>query len=76
MTPCSSGTGSPPCKRYPVVELTDCILCGVCVDVCPAVFAENAAGYVEIADMGDYPGPCVDEAIKNCPKDCIYWENG
>lgn len=75
MTPCSSRTGPPPRKRYPVVELADCIDCGVCVAVCPAVFSENAGGYIEVIAMNDYPGPCVDEAVKNCPKDCIFWEN-
>ncbi len=75
MTPCNSRNGDPSRKRYPVVELADCIFCGVCVEVCPAVFGENTAGYVEVADMDDYPLPCVDEAVKNCPENCIYWEN-
>jgi len=60
--------------KIPVVELSDCILCKVCVEVCPDVFRLNAAGYIEVANLSDFPQTEVDEAIKNCPVDCIYWE--
>jgi ferredoxin len=26
-----------------------------------------------VADLSSYPEPEVEEAIKNCPADCIYW---
>ena len=60
--------------RRPVVDLSTCILCEVCVAACPEVFQINDAGWVEVADLEDYPEECVNEAIKNCPKDCISWE--
>ncbi len=60
--------------KEPIIDLSDCILCGICQDVCPEVFRLNAAGYIEITGMSDYPRSCVDEAIKNCPADCIAWE--
>lgn len=61
--------------KIPVIELADCIRCGVCVSVCPSVFLFNdAAGYVSVVDMAQYPETEVDEAIKNCPTDCIKWE--
>jgi ferredoxin len=60
--------------RKPVIDLSDCILCGVCQDVCPEVFRLNDAGFIEITEMSGYPQSSVDEAIKNCPKDCIAWE--
>lgn len=60
--------------RKPVIDLSDCILCGVCQDVCPEVFRLNDSGFIEILEMTHYPQPGVDEAIKNCPKDCIAWE--
>ena len=60
--------------KHPVVDLSTCILCEVCVEVCPEVFKINDAGWVEVADLGSYPEADVDEAIKNCPKDCIEWE--
>lgn len=61
--------------KVPVVELSDCIVCGVCVEVCPEVFRMSHAGYVEVVDMPAYPEVGVDEAIKNCPVDCIQWED-
>ncbi len=55
------------------VDLSDCKLCEVCVDACPGVFRINDAGYVEVADLDDYPDEEVADAIKNCPTDCIRW---
>ena len=60
--------------KIPVVELSDCILCGVCEEVCPSVFRLNLAGYIEVIERSNYPEIEVDEAIKNCPADCISWE--
>ena len=61
--------------KVPVVELSDCILCEVCTEICPEVFQMNAAGYVEVIELDTYLEAEVDEAIKNCPVDCIFWEN-
>lgn len=60
--------------RRPVVELADCSRCGVCVEACPAVFAMNDAGFVEVIDHEAYPENCVGDAIMNCPEDCIHWQ--
>ena len=60
--------------RRPVVDLSACTLCMGCVSVCPEVFSLNDAGYIAVADMDDYPEPCVAEAIKYCPEDVIFWE--
>ena len=60
--------------KRPGVELSDCILCEVCTSVCPAVFQFNDSGFVEVMLLDEYPEEDVNEAIKNCPKDCIYWE--
>ncbi len=59
--------------NVPVVELSQCTLCEICVEVCPDVFKLNEAGYIEVAELSMYPPTEVDEAIKNCPADCIYW---
>lgn len=61
-------------RKIPIVELSDCILCEICIDVCPEVFYLSDAGYVEVRELSAYPESEVDEAIKNCPKDCIYWD--
>ena len=60
--------------KRPVVDLSDCILCGVCVDVCPDVFVLTPAGFIAVAELKTYPEAPVNEAIKNCPADCIDWE--
>lgn len=60
--------------RVPVVELSECILCGVCEEVAPPFFQMNDAGFVEVVEFPEYPKIEVEEAIKNCPTDCIYWE--
>ena len=62
--------------KIPVVELSDCILCEICTDAYPFVFRINAAGYVEVADISEYPEDEVDEAINNCPSECISWSDG
>jgi ferredoxin len=35
----------------------------------------NDAGYIEVIDLDAYPEDEVYEAIKNCPADCIRWED-
>jgi len=61
--------------KTPVVELGDCILCGICIEVAPSVFKLSSAGYIEVSELPVYPEGEVDEAIKNCPSDCISWNN-
>ena len=60
--------------RVPVVDIGACTLCMGCVEVCPAVFQQNDAGYIEVIELQTYPEEAVNEAIKYCPEDCIYWE--
>lgn len=60
--------------KTPVVELGDCILCGICIEVAPTVFKLSSAGYIDISELPVYPETDVDEAIKNCPSDCISWD--
>ena len=59
--------------KIPVVELSDCILCEICVDVCPDVFRMNETGFVEVLELDQYPEGEVDDVIRNCPSDCIFW---
>ena len=60
--------------KVPVVELSECIVCGVCVETCPQAFRLNDAGYIEVIELAAYPESDVNDAIKYCPVDCIYWE--
>ncbi|NOY70118.1 MAG: ferredoxin [Deltaproteobacteria bacterium] len=60
--------------RPPVVDLSLCICCGVCTECCPAVFVLNPAGYIEVADLPDYLDPDIEEAVRDCPVDCIAFD--
>jgi ferredoxin len=60
--------------KVPVLDIGVCTLCMGCVEICPDVFLENEAGFIQVVDMDDYPQVEVDEAIKYCPVDCISWE--
>ncbi|MGD9308098.1 MAG: ferredoxin [Desulfosarcina sp.] len=60
--------------KIPVVDIGICTLCMGCVELCPDVFQENEAGYIQVVEMDDYPETAVNEAIKYCPVDCIVWE--
>lgn len=62
-------------KRIPVIDLGRCSECGGCIEIAPTVFRYNTeTGMMEVIDLDRYPEDLVDEAIKNCPEDCITWE--
>ncbi len=62
-------------KKIPVVDLGLCTKCEGCLEIAPHVFRYNdATGYIEILDLVEYPEDLVEEAMKFCPEDCIYWE--
>lgn len=61
--------------RFPIIDMSRCSLCGGCVEVAPKVFRYNSVmGIMEVIDFQVYPDALVEEAIKNCPKDCIIWD--
>ena len=63
-------------RRKPVIDIGICIDCGGCLEVAPTVFQRNEAmGYIEVADMTEYPVDLVQEAIMICPVQCITWED-
>ena len=61
--------------KAPVIDLSSCILCEICCELVPDVFRINQAGYVEVVTLDEYPQVEVDDAIKACPGDCIYWDD-
>lgn len=60
--------------KIPVIDLSECVDCEACLELCPTVFRRNDAGYVEVIDLLEYPEEEVEECIKNCPTDCITRE--
>jgi ferredoxin len=62
--------------RRPGVDLGACTMCGGCLEVAPVIFRFcEAGGFLEVCDLDYYDPELVDEAIKFCPEDCIYWED-
>ena len=60
--------------KVPVLDISDCTLCGGCYDLYPELFRLNDAGFVEVVARECYPVDQVADAIKYCPQDCIRWE--
>jgi ferredoxin len=60
--------------KKPIVDIGACSLCEGCIVVCPSVFFINHMGYIDVAELAEYPEALVDEAVKYCPEDCISWE--
>jgi len=60
--------------KKPVIDIGECVDCDACLELCPSVFRQNDAGYIEVIDLPEYPEEEVDECIKNCPCQCIRWE--
>ena len=60
--------------KFPSIDLSKCDDCGACIELCPEVFKQNEAGYIEVADLDNYPEDCIEEAISYCRSHCIFWE--
>ena len=59
----------------PAIDIGLCSECGGCIEIAPEIFRFNDnGGYFEVIERDQYSTVDVDEAIKNCPEDCIYWE--
>jgi len=62
----------------PVITKDECSDCGLCASTyAPDVFQMNEdEGVAEVKPMDDYSAhkDAIDEAIENCPTECIAWE--
>ncbi|MFA6010017.1 MAG: ferredoxin [Desulfobacteraceae bacterium] len=61
--------------KTPVVDLSECTMCGICTEICPSVFKVNRAGYIEVLECDVYPENEVLDAVKNCPAQCIMFQD-
>lgn len=59
--------------KKPEIDIGACSLCMGCVEICPEVFRQNDAGYIEVIDLQEYSEKDIDDAIMFCPEDCISW---
>lgn len=54
------------------VDKSKCISCGNCVAVCPKIFEFGDDGKSQVKKGQEKSkDPCVQEAIKECPVNCI-----
>jgi len=60
--------------KRPEIDLSECVLCDICTDLCPYVFKKNDAGYIEVLDTDEYPEEDIDDIIRSCRGDCIVWD--
>jgi len=59
----------------PAVDLDLCTGCGICEDICPAVFEIGDDGYSHVIDeYGCESAACCQEAIDECPEGAISME--
>lgn len=62
-------------RKVPAIDIGECTDCESCLELCPEVFRRNSeTGYIEVAELAEYPEDCVDQAISICPADCISRE--
>ena len=59
--------------KTPVVESEQCISCGLCVSICPAVFKFGGSGTSECFDPAGASEAEIQSAIDGCPVQCIHW---
>jgi len=63
-------------KSMPVIEAWSCSKCEGCISLCPSVFrVSQLTGDIEVMELNYYPEDEVNEAITDCPRDCITWED-
>lgn len=60
--------------RTPVIVEEECIACGACEELCPEVFQVNETlGFAQVINPGGAPEEKIQEAMDNCPVNCIHW---
>lgn len=62
--------------KRPEIDLSECVLCDICIELLPYVFSKNDAGYIEVNENEDYPEEDIADVINSCRGDCIIWDEG
>jgi ferredoxin len=61
-------------KRGLYIGQEKCIGCGLCAEIAPRVFTLNDEGVYEIIDPTGDEESKIQEAINECPVECLEWE--
>jgi len=62
-------------KRGLYIDQEKCIGCGLCAEIAPKVFTLNNKGVSEVIDPNGDEENRIQEAINECPAECIGWED-
>ena len=60
--------------QKPYIDEDVCIGCELCVNTAPEVFRMKEDSIAEVYDPAGAPEEKIQEAIDNCPVNCIHWE--
>ncbi len=60
--------------KIPIVDQEECTGCGLCAETCPEVFRLNEDDLAEVYNSEGASEEKIQEAIDNCPVECIHWE--
>lgn len=62
-------------SREVVIDWDECIGCGNCESICPEVFrVDEEGGKAEVILAEGGPEERIEDAMVNCPVECIHWE--
>lgn len=61
-------------SKKPYVDTSICISCEMCVNMVPNVFRMAEDGLAEVYDPAGASEGEIQDAIDNCPVNCIHWE--
>jgi len=63
-------------KKLLFIDIGLCNTCRGCEEIAPDIFHYNKdLGFMEVADKDEYDEEAVAEAMKNCPANCIKWDD-
>ncbi|GFO69746.1 hypothetical protein GMLC_33250 [Geomonas limicola] len=60
--------------KEPYVDKNVCISCELCVNMVPDVFQMGEDGFAEVHDPTGASEKEIQDAIDNCPVNCITWQ--